>query len=62
MVIVTPFNITLEIPALQRMGALYMGNRPLLHTDYRYREEESGVLRWGRRGWDFGSGEVNREL
>ena len=34
--IITPFNFPLEIPALQLMGALYMGNRPLLHTDYRY--------------------------
>lgn len=31
--IVTPFNFPLEIPALQLMGALYMGNRPLLHVD-----------------------------
>lgn len=29
-VIITPFNFPLEIPALQLMGALYMGNRPLI--------------------------------
>lgn len=28
--VVTPFNFPLEIPVLQLMGALYMGNRPLL--------------------------------
>jgi 1-pyrroline-5-carboxylate dehydrogenase len=28
--IVTPFNFPLEIPVLQLMGALYMGNKPLL--------------------------------
>lgn len=33
--IITPFNFPLEIPALQLMGALYMGNKPLLHVDYR---------------------------
>jgi 1-pyrroline-5-carboxylate dehydrogenase len=33
--IVTPFNFPLEIPALQAMGALYMGNKPLVHVDHR---------------------------
>lgn len=33
--IITPFNFPLEIPALQLMGALYMGNKPLLHVDRR---------------------------
>jgi 1-pyrroline-5-carboxylate dehydrogenase len=33
--IVTPFNFPLEIPALQLMGALYMGNKPMLHVDHR---------------------------
>jgi len=28
--IVTPFNFPLEIPVLQLMGALYMGNKPIL--------------------------------
>ncbi|KAJ1465531.1 hypothetical protein T484DRAFT_1864441, partial [Baffinella frigidus] len=31
--IVTPFNFPLEIPALQLMGALYMGNFPILKVD-----------------------------
>lgn len=31
--IVTPFNFPLEIPALQLVGALMMGNRPLLKVD-----------------------------
>ncbi len=31
-VIVAPFNVPLEIPALQVMGALFMGNRPLLKS------------------------------
>ncbi|XP_021904709.1 delta-1-pyrroline-5-carboxylate dehydrogenase 12A1, mitochondrial [Carica papaya] len=31
--IVTPFNFPLEIPVLQLMGALYMGNKPLLKVD-----------------------------
>ncbi len=34
--IITPFNFPLEIPALQLMGALYMGNKPLLHVDRRW--------------------------
>ena len=28
--IITPFNFPLEIPVLQLMGALYMGNKPVL--------------------------------
>ena len=31
--IITPFNFPLEIPALQLMGALFMGNRPLLKPE-----------------------------
>lgn len=31
--IITPFNFPLEIPVLQLMGALYMGNRPVLKVD-----------------------------
>ncbi len=31
--IITPFNYPLEIPVLQLMGALFMGNRPMLHVD-----------------------------
>ncbi len=31
--VVTPFNFPLEIPALQVMGALFMGNRPLVKVD-----------------------------
>ncbi|GAX84814.1 hypothetical protein CEUSTIGMA_g12235.t1 [Chlamydomonas eustigma] len=31
--VITPFNFPLEIPALQLMGALFMGNKPLLHVD-----------------------------
>ncbi len=34
--LITPFNFPLEIPALQLMGALFMGNRPLLHVDHKY--------------------------
>jgi 1-pyrroline-5-carboxylate dehydrogenase len=33
--IITPFNFPLEIPILQTMGALYMGNRVLLKPDIR---------------------------
>eukprot|EP00286_Rhodomonas_abbreviata_P013023 CAMPEP_0181336676 /NCGR_PEP_ID=MMETSP1101-20121128/27558_1 /TAXON_ID=46948 /ORGANISM="Rhodomonas abbreviata, Strain Caron Lab Isolate" /LENGTH=605 /DNA_ID=CAMNT_0023447011 /DNA_START=105 /DNA_END=1922 /DNA_ORIENTATION=+ len=33
--IVTPFNFPLEIPVLQLMGALYMGNRPVLKVDHK---------------------------
>ena len=33
--IITPFNFPLEIPVLQLLGALYMGNRVLLHVDSR---------------------------
>ncbi|KAK4744479.1 hypothetical protein SAY87_010791 [Trapa incisa] len=31
--LVTPFNFPLEIPLLQLMGALYMGNKPVLKVD-----------------------------
>jgi len=31
-VIIAPFNFPIEIPALQLMGALYMGNKPLIKT------------------------------
>jgi len=31
--VVTPFNFPLEIPALQVMGSLFMGNRPLVKVD-----------------------------
>jgi hypothetical protein len=41
--LITPFNFPLEIPALQLMGALYMGNKPLLHCDHRVRGQ--GVLK-----------------
>lgn len=33
--LIAPFNFPLEIPALQLMGALYMGNKPLAHADRR---------------------------
>lgn len=33
--IITPFNFPVEIPVLQLMGSLYMGNKPLLHVDSR---------------------------
>ncbi|CAI9757519.1 unnamed protein product [Fraxinus pennsylvanica] len=31
--IITPFNFPLEIPLLQLMGALYMGNKPVVKVD-----------------------------
>lgn len=31
--VITPFNFPLEIPALQTMSALFMGNRPLVKVD-----------------------------
>ncbi|MGH8167274.1 MAG: aldehyde dehydrogenase family protein, partial [Woeseiaceae bacterium] len=31
--VISPFNFPLEIPALQAMGALFMGNRPLVKVD-----------------------------
>lgn len=30
-------SFPLEIPALQLMGALYMGNKPILHVDQKVR-------------------------
>ena len=33
--LITPFNFPLEIGALQLMGALFMGNKPLVHVDHR---------------------------
>lgn len=32
-VVIVPFNFPLEIPALQSLGALFMGNRPLVKVD-----------------------------
>jgi len=31
--VITPFNFPIEIPALQMMGALFMGNKPLVKSD-----------------------------
>lgn len=33
--VITPFNFPLEIPVLQMMGALYMGNKVLVKPDLR---------------------------
>jgi hypothetical protein len=33
--LITPFNFPLEIPALQLLGAVFMGNKPLVHVDHR---------------------------
>lgn len=33
--VITPFNFPLEIPLLQAMGALFMGNKVMLKPDYR---------------------------
>lgn len=32
---ISPFNFPIEIPVLQMMGALYMGNKPLVKPDQR---------------------------
>jgi len=32
-IVIAPFNFPLEIPVLQAMGALFMGNRPLVKVD-----------------------------
>lgn len=31
--IIAPFNFPIEIPVLQTMGALFMGNKPILKVD-----------------------------
>ena len=49
--IITPFNFPLEIPALQLMGALYMGNKPLLHVDQKVCVWESVDVVWGVEVW-----------
>ena len=33
--IITPFNFPIEIPVLQMMGALFMGNKPVVKPDSR---------------------------
>jgi 1-pyrroline-5-carboxylate dehydrogenase len=33
--VITPFNFPIEIPVLQMMGALYMGNKPVVKGDTR---------------------------
>jgi 1-pyrroline-5-carboxylate dehydrogenase len=33
--VITPFNFPLEIPVLQMMGALFMGNKVLVKPDIR---------------------------
>ncbi|GIL70881.1 hypothetical protein Vretifemale_1557 [Volvox reticuliferus] len=43
--LITPFNFPLEIPALQLMGALYMGNKALLHVDQRVSVVAEQLLR-----------------
>ncbi|OAY77750.1 Delta-1-pyrroline-5-carboxylate dehydrogenase 12A1, mitochondrial [Ananas comosus] len=42
--IITPFNFPLEIPLLQVMGALYMGNKPVLKVDSKYGDYEMFIL------------------
>ncbi len=42
--LITPFNFPLEIPALQLMGALYMGNKPILHVDRRWAPPPTAIL------------------
>ena len=66
MALITPFNFPLEIPALQLMGALYMGNKPLLHVDQRVRrrQEEGAGPRGGSHPWGGGrrgQGEAGEE-
>ena len=48
--LITPFNFPLEIPALQLMGALYMGNMPLVHVDHRVRGGGQGGRGGGKGG------------
>ncbi len=43
--LVTPFNFPLEIPALQLMGALFMGNKPLVHVDHRWAPKPCSKLK-----------------
>lgn len=31
--VITPFNFPLEIPVLHMMGALFMGNKPVVKSD-----------------------------
>ena len=47
--IIAPFNFPLEIPALQLMGALFMGNKPVLKPDPRVAIVADAFLRllWG---------------
>ena len=54
--LITPFNFPLEIPALQLMGALFMGNKPLVHVDHRV-GGWGGAGGWGGKGWGGGLGE-----
>ena len=44
--LVTPFNFPLEIPVLQLMGALYMGNKPVLKPS-----EQVSVSRYAHWCW-----------
>lgn len=43
--IVSPFNFPLEIPLLQLMGSLFMGNKPLLKVDSRVSIVMDGILK-----------------
>eukprot|EP00884_Botryococcus_braunii_P001748 jgi/Botrbrau1/11574/Bobra.60_1s0024.1 len=68
--LITPFNFPLEIPALQLMGALYMGNKPLLHVDHRVSIVAEAFLRllhdcgMPKQDVDFmnGSGQVMNQI
>ena len=33
--VITPFNFPLEIPAIQTLSALFMGNKASVHVDHR---------------------------
>jgi 1-pyrroline-5-carboxylate dehydrogenase len=43
--IVSPFNFPLEIPLLQLMGSLFMGNKPLLKVDSRVSSVMDAILK-----------------
>ncbi len=47
--VITPFNFPLEIPALQVLGSLFMGNRPLVKVDSKVSAVFEQFLRLPRR-------------
>ena len=59
MAIIAPFNFPMEIPILQIMGALYMGNRVVFKGDSKVSVVRAVVV---KEGWSDMTGHPHRKV